>query len=78
LHKAVITLIGRMLQVHHPIVVNMRGELLFNVAEYSTLGLDVYDYDPTFECKFLAFACFYITVYFDKSFDASVPKLTTD
>jgi hypothetical protein len=40
-----------MLLVEHPIVVNMRGDLLFNVAEYSILGLDVYDYDPTFECK---------------------------
>ncbi len=38
-----------MLLVHHPIVVNMGGELLFNMAEYSTLGSDVYDYDPTFE-----------------------------
>jgi hypothetical protein len=44
-------LIERMQQVNHPIVVNMKGELLFNMAEYSTLGLDVYDYDPTFERK---------------------------
>ena len=40
-----------MLQVNHPIVVTMKGELVFGIEEYSTLEMDVYDYDQTFERK---------------------------
>jgi hypothetical protein len=70
-------LIERMLQVNHPIVVSMKGELLFNVAEYSTLGLDVNDYDPTFERKIQAQTCTYITYLYYISSYATVPRLTT-
>jgi hypothetical protein len=41
-----------MIQVQHPLVVNMKGELLFGHEGYSTLELDVYDNDPMYESKF--------------------------
>ncbi len=43
-----------MLQVNQPIVVNMKGELVFDLEKYSKHGLDVYDYDQTFESTFFA------------------------
>jgi hypothetical protein len=38
-----------MMEVKDPIVVNMKGELSFGLEEFSTQGLDVYDFDPSIE-----------------------------
>jgi hypothetical protein len=50
-------------EVSHPIGINMKGELHFDMEEFSTRGLDVYDCDPTFECIFpinpFLFLCLY-------------------
>jgi hypothetical protein len=38
-----------MMQAKGPIVVNMKGDLWFGLEEFSTQGLDVYDFDPSIE-----------------------------
>ncbi len=52
-----------MLEEHYPIAVSMKGELVFGLEQYSTKGLDVYDYDATFECTFFAMALQHILFY---------------
>ncbi len=51
-----------MMQAKGPIVVNMKGDLWFGLEEFSTQGLDVYDFDPSIEGEFLHYLSICIRV----------------